>query len=701
MPTPSDLLADLPAPRDDEPSSLRQDILDELSDHLSCAFHRELVKSGNEQSATARVLDRFGDPRRIAFQLWFQAMWSRIMLQRVSMGLQGLLTVGVLAVAFLMFRVVDFQSRMHDEWQTLRNQSTSNQQMLTLLLQRLPQPASPITEGGSGMGSAAGYDMGMGGTGGMPMLPQPGDMSSAMSSAMSGAPVNPQAMMMGTSDAAGSMMGMSSPPAARPNLVIRVGTDTGQGGGQPAAGYFLEVQDENGQGVPGELVTAHLGEGMFGGAGAMPGGSFGGPSNGSTFSGDGRFVRMWTDQPRPSGVQYSNVQPGRYTAIVEFPDGRVGKQRFAVLPKEAKTITIACPPEVEPSLVTIVGPKLEQIDPAFEIRAGVTITRPSQRLGNTEWTLKESPSWAVWFDPATGLVSSLQSPADYDRQDGRRQRIAFDDSDPADTRFVTLKSGNYQLSWDFLLVWKDPGKAGMNLRNPGLEGMPDLVADRETQSAQPGTTTWTLPLPEALWSRVKDRAIRFSPKPPGNIPTKAFESTPELKDGAPNDSAQIRFVGPEGMVVAVHSDKGGKAPLEVIAPGRLNLTVGKTHELLMKIVPGNSSLSNVSSSLDVPESAAHAAAFLKHNAVPMQLTVDDIVTIAAGNPLTKVAYLPPTTETATTAAAVETIASSRLDPGLDAVEEAKKRGTVLAVWRIESLRKATPLDADAAVNEDK
>ncbi|MDZ4683693.1 MAG: hypothetical protein SH850_01310, partial [Planctomycetaceae bacterium] len=197
MPASTDLLADLPAPRDDEPSSLRQDILDELSDHLSCAFHRELVKSGDEQTAQARVLDRFGDPRRIACQLWFQAMWSRIMLQRVSLGLQGLLTVGVLAVAFLMFRVLDFQTRMHDEWQTLRNQSASNQQMLTLLLQRLPQPASTITESG-GMGSAGGFDAGMSGAGGMLMQPQPVDTPSGMPGASPpGGGFNPQAMMMG------------------------------------------------------------------------------------------------------------------------------------------------------------------------------------------------------------------------------------------------------------------------------------------------------------------------------------------------------------------------------------------------------------------------------------------------------------------------------------------------------------------------
>ena len=73
--------------------------------------------------------------------------------------------------------------------------------------------------------------------------------------------------------------------------------------------------------------------------------------------------------------QIDTESPHVHHDALEFPDGRVGRQRFAVLPKETKTVTVVCPPPAEPSLVTILGPKLEQIDPAFEIRAGVTITR--------------------------------------------------------------------------------------------------------------------------------------------------------------------------------------------------------------------------------------------------------------------------------------------------------------------------------------
>jgi hypothetical protein len=73
----------LPAPRDDEPATLRQDIVDELSDHLACAYNRELLRGTNADLAYRRVLDRFGDPAAVARRLWLDAMKGKIMAQRV------------------------------------------------------------------------------------------------------------------------------------------------------------------------------------------------------------------------------------------------------------------------------------------------------------------------------------------------------------------------------------------------------------------------------------------------------------------------------------------------------------------------------------------------------------------------------------------------------------------------------------------
>src|SRR5262245_6371801 len=108
--TASDLTADLPAPRDDEPASLRNDIAAELRDHLECALRREELKSPSEPcgsaprsegfdrppdrgcrgsgdratSAYQRVLERFGNPRTVARKLWLDAMQEQIMSQRIT-----------------------------------------------------------------------------------------------------------------------------------------------------------------------------------------------------------------------------------------------------------------------------------------------------------------------------------------------------------------------------------------------------------------------------------------------------------------------------------------------------------------------------------------------------------------------------------------------------------------------------------------
>jgi hypothetical protein len=87
------LTALLPPPNDREPASLRQDILDELADHLACAHRRELLHGASAALAEQRVLERFGDPAGVARRLWFDAMKGRIMTRRL------LIAAGVLLVA--------------------------------------------------------------------------------------------------------------------------------------------------------------------------------------------------------------------------------------------------------------------------------------------------------------------------------------------------------------------------------------------------------------------------------------------------------------------------------------------------------------------------------------------------------------------------------------------------------------------------
>ena len=81
-----DLAAALPAPREDEPPDLRRKILAELRDHLHTAIQRELLLIGDAEQAQQNVLSRFGDPARLARKLWYDAMWEKIMSQRMTLA---------------------------------------------------------------------------------------------------------------------------------------------------------------------------------------------------------------------------------------------------------------------------------------------------------------------------------------------------------------------------------------------------------------------------------------------------------------------------------------------------------------------------------------------------------------------------------------------------------------------------------------
>lgn len=103
----------LPPSREDEPASLRQNIVDEILDHLQCSLRRELLVHGSDEAtAKNRVLNKFGDPSQIARKLWFQAMWSKIMVQRLMIGSM----ICVMAVSIALVAMVGWL--IHQQQQT-------------------------------------------------------------------------------------------------------------------------------------------------------------------------------------------------------------------------------------------------------------------------------------------------------------------------------------------------------------------------------------------------------------------------------------------------------------------------------------------------------------------------------------------------------------------------------------------------------
>lgn len=106
MAWPDDLAAELPEPNPDEPKTLRDDILDELRDHLQSSLELEQLKGTSESEAEQHVVSRFGNPVQTARQLWWDAMKGRIMSQRITLGLVIVLCLFSVAATAMLWQTV-------------------------------------------------------------------------------------------------------------------------------------------------------------------------------------------------------------------------------------------------------------------------------------------------------------------------------------------------------------------------------------------------------------------------------------------------------------------------------------------------------------------------------------------------------------------------------------------------------------------
>src|SRR4029079_4360619 len=75
-------------------------------------------------------------------------------------------------------------------------------------------------------------------------------------------------------------------------------------------------------------------------------------------------------------------------------------------------------------------------------------------------------------------------------------------------------------------------------------------------------------------------------------------------------------------------------------------------------------------------------AYLAHNAIPVSFTEEDFEQVLSGNFVTKVIYLPDPEFQELARAGVETLVSTRLDPGVDPIVEADRMGSIMAIVRI-------------------
>jgi hypothetical protein len=177
-------------------------------------------------------------------------------------------------------------------------------------------------------------------------------------------------------------------------------------------------------------------------------------------------------------------------------------------------------------------------------------------------------------------------------------------------------------------------------------------------------------------------------EPKLDVPAEKAVPKPEKDGGKKEDSSktsassQVCFAGPEGMIVQWDVKTPGAFDSEpLVAPGRFDFPQGAVYRLKLTKIPGRPNV-ELYPTLEVGPALPRTQAFLKHNAVPIEFTDDDFSAALSGNPVTKVMYLPDPEFQELALAGVETLVSTRLDPKVDPIVEADRRGAIMAILRL-------------------
>jgi hypothetical protein len=156
---------------------------------------------------------------------------------------------------------------------------------------------------------------------------------------------------------------------------------------------------------------------------------------------------------------------------------------------------------------------------------------------------------------------------------------------------------------------------------------------------------------------------------------------------------EIRFVGPPGMKIAWYAPRADGTPgfssQSLEAPARYNFLQCSVYRLKLSDIPFRPGV-ELYPTLDVWPANPKTATFLAHSAVPVSFTEEDFEQVAAGNFVVKVIYLPDPRFQDLAATGPDEVISTRLEPGIDPICEAQRRGCILAIVRLGNIDLEAP-----------
>ena len=149
----------------------------------------------------------------------------------------------------------------------------------------------------------------------------------------------------------------------------------------------------------------------------------------------------------------------------------------------------------------------------------------------------------------------------------------------------------------------------------------------------------------------------------------------------PAMSTQVKFVGDAIDGTSIGWQVGsGFAENQLVVPARYDFQQSAVYQLKVSDIANWEGV-NLYPTLEVRDAHPSTLAYLQHNAVPLEITDEDLENVNSSNMVTKVIYLPDPEFQARAIRGVETLVSTRLDPGIDPVEQAEQMGTVMLILR--------------------
>ncbi len=189
----------------------------------------------------------------------------------------------------------------------------------------------------------------------------------------------------------------------------------------------------------------------------------------------------------------------------------------------------------------------------------------------------------------------------------------------------------------------------------------------------------------------------MGPSGPAMGPPGAVAAVGALTGGMPprfpTKRTEVRFVYPRSMKVSWFapspSGKPGFTGTQLEVPGRYNFVQAAIYRLKLSDIPGRPGV-YLYPTLEVVPSNAKTDPFLAHTAVPISFTDEDINQVLQGNYIIKVVYLPDPQFQDLASTGTGEIVSSLLEPGVDPIAEAHRRGNILCIVRMGNIDLEAP-----------